>query len=210
MKSNKKKNTKDNIAPHRASTIIFDGQDKPKSQKSRHYVDNKEFYKAMLERHTQVAHAKANDLPLPAITNEIGEYIMKVATGLSKKYNFASYYYKDEMIGDAIINCLKYIDNYDPEVTKNPFSYFTQGCYYAFISRIANEEKKTYIKFKKVIENQTLGYLANSEIGSHAMDNVDTTNDYMEEFIQKYEEKQKIKTNKQKSTVGSGLERFYE
>jgi hypothetical protein len=52
------------------------------------------------------------------------------------------------MINDSIENCLMYAHNFDPEKSKNPFSYFTQIIYYAFLRRIEKEKKQNYIKFK--------------------------------------------------------------
>ena len=45
---------------------------------------------------------------------------------------------------------LMYASNFDPEKSKNPFSYFTQIIYYAFLRRIQKEKKQAYIKYKAV------------------------------------------------------------
>ena len=52
------------------------------------------------------------------------------------------------MIGDGIENCLQYVNNFDPEKSKNPFSYFTQIIYYAFIRRIQKEKNKHILNIK--------------------------------------------------------------
>jgi hypothetical protein len=52
------------------------------------------------------------------------------------------------MVSDGIENCLMYAHNFDPEKSKNPFSYFTQIIYYAFLRRIEKEKKQSYIKLK--------------------------------------------------------------
>ena len=59
--------------------------------------------------------------------------------------------YKDDMICDGIENCIQYIDNFDPEKSKNPFAYFTQIVYYAFLRRIAKEKRQMDIK-EKILE----------------------------------------------------------
>ena len=84
--------------------------------------------------------------PKPQISNYLGECILKIANHLSYRPNFINYTYKEEMISDGIENCLQYIDNFDPEKSKNPFAYFTQIIYYAFIRRIAKEKKQQKIK----------------------------------------------------------------
>jgi hypothetical protein len=100
----------------------------------------------------KVKHAEENGLPKPIISNYIGECILKIATHLSYKPNFIGYSYRDDMILDGIENCIQYIDNFDPSKSSNPFAYFTQIIYYAFLRRIAKEKKQSYIK-GKLIQN---------------------------------------------------------
>ncbi len=52
------------------------------------------------------------------------------------------------MISDGIENCLQYIDRFNPEKSSNPFAYFTQIIYYAFVRRIQKEKKQQMIKEK--------------------------------------------------------------
>ena len=42
------------------------------------------------------------------------------------------------------------MDNFDPEKSKNPFAYFTQIIYYAFIRRIQKEKKQQQVKQKMI------------------------------------------------------------
>ena len=88
----------------------------------------------------------------PQVTNYIGECYLKIANHLSYRPNFINYTYRDDMISDGIENCLQYMDNFDPEKSKNPFAYFTQIIYYAFIRRIQKEKKQTLVK-QKMIQN---------------------------------------------------------
>jgi len=117
-----------------------------------HYVNNKDFLAAIVEMKEKVKHAEENGLPKPIISNYIGECILKIATHLSYKPNFIGYSYRDDMILDGIENCIQYIDNFDPSKSSNPFAYFTQIIYYAFLRRIAKEKKQSYIK-GKLIQN---------------------------------------------------------
>ena len=89
----------------------------------------------------------------PKVPEYIGKCILKIANGLSNRPNFINYTYKDEMISDGIENCLQYIYNFDPTKSKNPFAYFTQIIYYAFLRRIQAEKKQVHIK-NKTIEKQ--------------------------------------------------------
>ncbi len=119
-------------------------------QKSRHYVDNKEFLRAMIEWKEECN--KADEI-LP-VTDYIGECFLKIANHLSYRPNFINYTYRDEMISDGIENCLQYVKNFNPEKSNNPFAYFTQIIYYAFLRRIAKEKRQTHIK-NKMIEKDT-------------------------------------------------------
>ena len=115
-------------------------------KKKVHYVDNKKFLAAIVERKVLLKEAEGVGDPKPQVTNYLGECILKIANHLSYRPNFINYTYRDEMISDGIENSLQYIDNFDPEKSKNPFAYFTQIIYYAFIRRIAKEKKQQKIK----------------------------------------------------------------
>ena len=117
-------------------------------KKKPHYVNNKEFLAAMIEWKEEVAAAEAAGEPRPRVTNYIGECFLKIANHLSYRPNFINYTYKEEMISDGIENCLQYISNFNPEKSSNPFAYFTQIIYFAFIRRITKEKKQSKIKDK--------------------------------------------------------------
>ena len=120
-------------------------------KKSEHYVNNRELLEALIVYRAKVAHAKENDLPKPRITNYLGECFLKIATHLSYKPNFVNYMFREDMISDGIENCVQYIHNFDPAKSRNPFAYFTQIIYYAFLRRIQKEKKQLDIK-TKIIE----------------------------------------------------------
>ena len=115
-------------------------------KKKVHYVNNKQFLEAIVERKRLLKEAEDTDSPPPRVTNYLGECILKIANHLSYRPNFINYTYRDEMISDGIENSLQYIDNFDPEKSKNPFAYFTQIIYFAFVRRITKEKKQQKIK----------------------------------------------------------------
>ena len=117
-----------------------------------HYVNNKEFLEAIKQRKDLLREAEEAGAPVPQISNYLGECILKIANHLSYRPNFINYTYREEMISDGIENCLQYIDKFDPEKSKNPFAYFTQIIYYAFIRRITKEKKQQSIKEKLLKE----------------------------------------------------------
>ena len=122
----------------------------PKAKK-KHNVDNKELLAAVIRYKEDVEIAQINNKPKPKVSEYIGGCFLKIATHLSYRPNFINYMYKDDMICDGIENCIQYIDNFDPAKSKNPFAYFTQIVYYAFLRRIAKEKRQLDIK-EKILE----------------------------------------------------------
>ena len=118
-----------------------------------HYVNNKEFLAAIIDYKDNVEIAKLKGLKKPAVGEYIGSCFLKIAQHLSYKPNFVNYMFKDDMIGDGIENCITYIDNFDPNKSRNPFAYFTQIVYYAFLRRIAKEKRQMDIRDKLIEKN---------------------------------------------------------
>tara|TARA_R100001086_G_scaffold67590_1_gene31716 strand:- start:1594 stop:2118 length:525 start_codon:yes stop_codon:yes gene_type:complete len=168
-------------------------------KKSVHYVDNKKFLQAMIDwRETW-----PDEENIPPVTNYIGECFLKIATHLSYRPNFINYTYRDEMISDGIENCLQYVKNFNPEKSKNPFAYFTQIIYYAFLRRIAKEKKQSHIK-NKMIEREAYNSFTTMEgdSNSYQVDNIDLAAFLPDEDVYKPKKKQ--------STKKKGLEVFME
>ena len=122
-------------------------------KKGVHYIDNKEFHAAMIAWKELCKEAEEAGEEKPQVTNYIGECFLKIANGLSYRPNFINYTYRSEMVSDGIENCLQYIHNFNPDKSNNPFAYFTQIIYYAFLRRIQKEKKQQHIK-NQMIEKQ--------------------------------------------------------
>ena len=122
------------------------------SAKKEHYVNNKDFLAAMTAYRNSVLEAKEKGVQKPPVTDYIGECFLKIANHLSYRPNFINYTFRDDMISDGIENCLQYLDNFNPETSNNPFAYFTQIIYYAFIRRIQKEKKQITIKQRMIQE----------------------------------------------------------
>lgn len=180
------------------------------SKTQNHYVDNKKLYEAIIEYKQNVLEAKKAEKEKPPIPNYVGECILMIATRLSMKPNFANYSYREEMISDGVENCICYFDNFDPAKTNNPFAYFTQIIYYAFLRRILKEKKQLYIKHK-TLENSLIlhtiadqGELSNVDITPTT---VDLDNENMYDFIKSFEENL---VSKKKKKSKKGIEKFIE
>ena len=124
--------------------------------KTKHYVNNADFLEALIKYRTDIELAEKNGEEKPPLPDYIGECFLLIAQRLSYRPNFINYVFKDDMISDGIENCLQYVHNFNPDKSQNPFAYFTQIIYYAFIRRIQKEKKHLYVKYK---EMERLHYL---------------------------------------------------
>jgi hypothetical protein len=177
---------------------------------SKHYINNADFLQALIDYKEQCSAAESENKPAPAIPNYIGECFMKIADGLSHKPNFINYTYRDEMISDGIENCLMYFNNFDPTKSKNPFAYFTQIIYYAFLRRIQKEKKQLYVKYKSAEYFGTIDDSEMSEMDSSVTQQFEMY-DNISEFIGNYEEGQKRKKDLKKEVKKpKGIEKFIE
>ena len=118
-----------------------------------HYVNNKLFSQSVVDYVNSVKQAQERGETNPIVTEYIATCFLKISEGLSHKPNFIRYTYREEMVMDAVENCLKAIMNCNIETatrTGNPnaFAYFTQICYYAFIRRIQKEKKQFDVKMR--------------------------------------------------------------
>ena len=172
--------------------------------KQKHYINNGDFLKALENYKAACKEAKSNNKPEPAIPNYIGECFMKIAEGLSHKPNFINYSYRDEMISDGIENCLMYFNNFDASKSSNPFAYFTQIIYFAFLRRIQKEKKQLYVKYKSTEIQGLLDENELMEIEDGTMKPFELY-DNIAEFIEIYEE---AKRNKKPAKKIKGIEKF--
>src|SRR6056300_1407621 len=122
-----------------------------------HYVNNADFSQAVVDYVQYANECAEQGKPKPIITNYIAECFLKIAEGLSHKANFVRYTYREEMVMDAVENCLKAIENYNLETATrtgkpNAFAYFTQIAWYAFLRRIEKEKRQQDIKMKYLTE----------------------------------------------------------
>ena len=169
-------------------------------KKKPHYVNNKEFLQAMVEWKARCREAEEQGKPQPPITNYIGECFLKIANHLSYRPNFINYTYRDEMISDGIENCLQYVHNFNPEKSNNPFAYFTQIIYYAFLRRIQKEKKQSHVK-NKLIENMT--------VDESLIDDNDMGNPFVDYLQKNFLPEEDVYKPKKKTVKPKGLELFY-
>ena len=138
------------------------------ASKRPHYVNNKQFSQAEVDHVVLLKECEKKGLPKPIVPDYIAECFLKICEGLSHKANFVRYTYREEMVMDAVENCLKAIDRFDPEAATrtgnlNAFAYFTQISWYAFLRRIQNEKRQQDIKMKYISEAAIEDFLVNGQ-----------------------------------------------
>jgi len=184
---------------------------KPKEKP--HYVNNREFSESVVAYCTRVRKAKEEDTPVPIVPDYIAQCFLRIAEGLSHKANFVRYTYREEMVMDAVENCLKAIGNYNLETATrtgrpNAFAYFTQISWFAFLRRIAKEKRQQDVKMKYLeksgIENFVDLDLADAAAGHVIESFVDSLRDRIDKVKQTdqvfdniYKEEKKKKRTKQ-------------
>lgn len=154
-----------------------------KQRKPKHYINNKTLLEEMIKYKQAIVDAENTSIQKPQIPRYIGESLMMICNKLSNKFNFINYTYKDEMIADGIENCIAAVDNFDPTKSNNPFAYFTQIAWNAFVRRIQKEKKQTYIKHKNFEMSGIINELMEENILANKH------NEYSSDIIKGFEDK---------------------
>jgi len=165
----------------------------------KHYVNNKTMYEEMVKYKEACKLAEVEGRNRPQIPRYIGECLMLICKKLSTKPNFINYSYRDDMISDGIENCVASVSNFDPTRTQNPFAYFTQIAWNAFIRRITMEKKQSYIKHK----NYQNTFLMEDHMDGAVMN----TNEHTDNVIKSFEDKiaaAKLEKKKKLEMVNEG------
>lgn len=104
---------------------------------SKHYITNDELLPLITEyRDTR------------KLTPEFTRALMLIAKKLSTSPNFRGYDFIEDCIQDALLCCIKYVHNFNPEKSKNPFGYVTEIMKFAFLGRINKENGWSKLKNK--------------------------------------------------------------
>jgi DNA-directed RNA polymerase specialized sigma subunit len=182
-------------------------------KKSNHYVDNHLFLEEITTYRNLVIESKANGVERPRVPEYIGECLLKISTHLARKPNFSNYPFREDMVSDGIENCLLYIDNFDPSKSTNPFAYFTQIIYFAFLRKIQKEKKHMYVKFKSM-ENEIVNALVENNGDNTITSQLNGAlheahaDNFIRDFIESFELNKRRKVVSKKKKLG--LEQFME
>jgi len=191
-------------------------------KKSIHYVNNADFSSAVVTYVEQVEEARKQDTVIPKVPDYIAQCFLRIANGLSHKANFIRYTYREEMVMDAVENCLKAIGNYNLEAATrtgkpNAFAYFTQITWYAFLRRITKEKKQQEIKMKYLTKSGIESFVdteldaggVGEQVASHFVDTLKDRIERVRMVDTEIKEYVKIEKKKRKSRIAdSDLSEF--
>lgn len=164
---------------------------KPKKRKKVEYINNQRFLEELIKHREKLKINREAGKPDPILPDYIGECFLKLAERYSLKPSFYGYPFREEMVYDALENCIRYYESFDPEKGKNPFAYFTQVTHYAFLRRIEKEKMQLYIRHK-VLEQFMLENVNSGDINDGFLndgDGINLTTDYMNDFVTDFEAK---------------------
>lgn len=122
---------------------------KKAKKKKKGYFSNEDMLNLFIERNrlrNLETRSTEEERSLTKVNNQIAVQYFKISENLLHRPNFCNYdiLTKSEMISDAVFNCLRAGENYDVKFT-NPFAYFTQISWNAFIADIKAMNKRSKI-----------------------------------------------------------------
>lgn len=202
------------IAESQIDSLIFPGAVVPNTdpvgtgkKNPKHYVDNKKLSQSLKEWKEVVIAERAAGREDPPVSEYIGECILKIAKNMANKFNFRGYSYVEDMVGDACVNVLSYIHNFNHlAVTRsgepNAFWYISLTCHNAFTKRILTEHRQQYYKLKmfELLSSMT-DMLGEEDLGELQESGNASIQEMYNDFhakVSSYEEKHKTKAKKGK------------
>lgn len=135
------------------------------------YVSNRRLYEEYIKWYAAIEVAKEEGIEEPQIPDFIVDAMMKISRRLSYKPNFINYSFKEDMISDALYDCVRFAKKFKISYTSkdgpikdgNPFSYITTICFNAFLRRIDKEKTEKYVKAMIVAESPDNDFLEHAE-----------------------------------------------
>lgn len=167
------------------------------TKKPKNYINNPDLLAEIIKYQNLCKEAEAEGKPKPQQSNYLGLAFMKIAENFSNNYQYRNYTFKEEMIGDAIMFCVKSVDGFNPEKSNNPFSFFTTAIYFAFLQKIQKEKKQLYIKYKNLESSGLCDII--EEHGETDMIDLNfslQSQDTRQNFIKEFEESMQRKKDK--------------
>jgi len=187
-----------------------------------HYVNNALFSQSVVDHVISVREAEAAGEKIPQMPRYVAECFLKISEGLSHKSNFVRYTYREEMVMDAVENCLRACKNYNVEAATrkgkpNAFGYFTQIAWYAFLRRIKKEQRQQDVKLNYLAESGLEEFMVDpnedpqvAKAVQSFVDNLRRRIDDVKENDTKIKDYKKKMVTKRTVRVDSDLSAFFE
>ena len=153
------------------------------------YINNRKLHDTLVAWKSACRAAQDEQRPNPDTPRYVAEAVMLIARRLATKSQFCMWPWVEDMIADAMLACFKAVRLFDPTKSQNPFAYFTQVAWNAFLARINAERKQTYLRLASW---QSTAVLREAELGEWAVG----LNDAEAEYVRDYEEWQVQKRSK--------------
>ncbi|AFX93576.1 sigma factor for late transcription [Serratia phage phiMAM1] len=171
--------------------------------------------------------AMAEEKPFPKVPEVVGAAVYQIVHNTSMRYNYRQYPFREDMVGDAVYNILRYLHTFDPFLVGkksgkiNFFSWVTMCLDRSFSKKIGDEETQTYLKYRSFEE--VGGFAAfNDDPDFQQNDFIENTGiamdfrERMGEFEQKREaarekerlKAQEVKNAQKKTNVSKGLAQY--
>lgn len=107
-----------------------------------HYVLKEELLEA-------IAECKADGNKL---SNRLSKYLFLIAERYSYSPSFVHYTFREDMVSFALVNLVANWHKFNPEVSDNPFSFYTTAVFRSFLQYLADEKKQRDIRDNLLIE----------------------------------------------------------
>ena len=102
---------------------------------AKYYVNNKDLLKEVID-------FKKKGIA----SNALALMLINIAKRYSSKGSFARYTWREDMVSEAVLTCIKYLKNFNSEKSDNAFAYVTQICKNSFKAYIKKQTKHKEIK----------------------------------------------------------------
>jgi hypothetical protein len=122
----------------------------------------------------------------------IGVAATLIATNYANNYSYRNYVFKDEMIREAVLFCIKAVYSYDHKRFDNPFTYFTRAVSFGFWDTIRIEKEQLYTKYKMIDKASVYNEMYDGDaMGAENADSPfsDGSTSNRQHFIKDFEEK---------------------
>ena len=120
---------------------------KVKKKREKDYLNNANFCAVLVKWNSE----RKID-PSILMPNYLGECFIKIVNNYGNRNNFSGYTYLEDMKAEALVLCIKYGHNFNPEISSNAFSYFTQLTHNCFLQVLKKEKQQQELRFQLVKE----------------------------------------------------------